>query len=122
MSPTDGVAAESVPTALKRAPSYLHYNGSSNVIGWGIALVVMGQTSLVGGAFAAITHVPYQAAANESHTSGMAIAFLVLGLLVSLIGLIVLVTGFANLAGNVDLVAWATRERMRAAAQAAGLD
>ena len=122
MSTTDGAAAETAPTAPKRAPSYLQYNRSGNVIGWGIALVVLGQTSLVAGAFAAITHVPYEAANAQTHTTGMAIAFLGIGLFASLVGLMMLVAGFANMAGNVDLIAWATRERMRTAAQAAGLD
>ena len=121
MSPTDGAAAEGAPTALKRAPSYLHYNRSGNVIGWGITLVVLGQTSLIGAAFAAVTHLPYETANGQTHTSGMAITFLIIGLLCSLVGLATLVAGFVNMAGNVDLIAWATRERMRAAAQAAGL-
>ena len=72
MSPTDGAAAEGAPTAPKRAPSYLQYNRSGNVLGWGIALVVLGQTSLIGAAFTAITHVPYEAADPQAHTSGMA--------------------------------------------------
>lgn len=119
MSSTDGAAADTAP---RRAPNYLQYHRSGNVIGWGIVLVVLGQTSLIGAAFTAIIHVPYEAADPQAHTSGMAITFLCIGLFASLVGLMVLVAGFSNLAGNVDLVAWATRERMRVAAKAAGLE
>lgn len=106
----------------KRAPGYLHYNRASTPMAWGVALLVLAQFSLGYAAFDAIRRSPGVSADGYAGTSGLDVALLIFGFLAASIGLLTLVIGVANMAGNVDLVAWATRERMRAAATAAGLD
>lgn len=117
MATTDGTAAEPALTP----PSYLQYNRSSNLLGAGIALVVGGQTCLIAGVFAAVSHVPWATISNDYDTSGLAITLLVLGILVSLIGLVVLGVGFLNLGGNIDLLAWSASKQLPTAPEPADL-
>jgi hypothetical protein len=110
MSTTDGTADRAAPTP---PPSYLKYHRSDNLLGAGVGLVVGGQTCLIAAVFAAIKHVPLETASLGTHSTGLTIALLVIGLLLSLIGLMVLIVGVLYLAGNVDMMAWSMRERMR---------
>ena len=111
---------EPAAPAPKRAPTYLHYNRSSTSVAWGVALVVLAQFALGFAAFDTLRHWVISAATIGA--SGLDITLVIFGCLAGLFGLMTLVIGAANLAGNIDLVAWSTRERMRTAAIAAGLD
>jgi hypothetical protein len=90
---------------------------------WGIGLVVLAQFALGFAAFDTIRHsLGVSPDAGEGGASGFDIALVIVGVLAGVFGLMTLVIGVANMAGNIDLVAWSTRERMHTAAIAAGLD
>ena len=92
-------------------PNSLRYNASRSPLVWGAFMLIAGQLALASALFLAIARVLSQGAGTG--TTGFVTFLFVSGLLLSLAGLVMLMAGITNAAGNLDLVAWVTQHQLR---------
>jgi len=80
-----------------------------------VAGLIVGEVLMAMSAFAQLTYVPeFESSPSTSQTAEW---LFIIGVVLSVAGLVALVIGLVNMAGNVDLVAWRAHEEMRRAGQ-----